>query len=106
MSQRRSLATTLFLDSTPAIVISPSHLREVRADRFCALEGLFDGSFLSCSRNWTAKRWVMFTTDIDNESTDQNGTGIRLVGTYVSHKGSVKDTVEIDNNTYQHKEPD
>jgi len=81
-------ATTLYLDSAPAISFLHPHQGLVDA-----LVGLDDGSFVSCSSDCTAKRWLIDSDDAADSD------GIRLVGNY-SGGDMIACAAEIDNNTF------
>jgi len=75
------------------------------------LVALGDGSFVSCSRDNTAKRWLVVEDKRNNNNNnndssngnngdyDNDNGGIRLIGTYIGHTLRVSGVIEKDENT-------
>ena len=70
-------------EPTPSVTFSNPH-----ADYVNAFVELKDGSFLSCSNDFTAKRWLRTTTN-----------NLELLGTYQGHQNAVCCAMEKDDDT-------
>jgi len=84
--------TTLFIESTPTTF-------DVITAYTDAIVVLSDGSFVLCSSDRTAKRWLISTTTTSTTN-DNNTMTLELVGTFAGHTADVATAVEKrDNNT-------
>jgi len=87
--------SSLVIDTTPFLTFNSPHRSWVRS-----LVSLSDGSFVSCSKDQTVRRWMM-KTKMPSYSSNNNKDRIELelVGTFVGHDSYVWCAIEKDRNT-------
>jgi len=89
------MVSNLPSDKLPMFVDSrPLCFGWARQEGVVHIAGLRDGSFITCSSDFTAKRWVIATDD-----TSHNKFSLKLAGTFVGHKGRVLCAVQKDDDT-------